>query len=435
MKNFKNYNLFNVLIFNLFFCFYSLSQDINNPDQYAKDVNERIEKSSRKELRLISKNLLDFYLKTNEDLNLEINLNAKLNNKINNQQNKINNQQSFISDFVTQISALNDTIQNLKFNLTKKDLEIENQLVELNESYLLIEKKDSLIKDLNLNTNSKTISNVDDFLNKLLLSQELIDSQSFKLVPHGVMTLSDIKSNSNYNKDIEKFIPLSDITIGVNSERITHKLTKDFDNIQSFLSAALWGPIKKFSHGYFLKKYQTHFPTFKFTQGRLLDIKSLTSESSYLVQVYNYTHPSEYYQADNEFYFQLVDNNQKKIFLNTVKIGDEIYIYLDRETYNKLNFPFFAVTRIEGWMQYGNDDQIYFDTSNSYDSYGGPENLWTYHIQGGNSTIIEIRREWDSSSTIQDNQSGLYFFTKNSSTGVNKHEIPTGFLFKLEEIT
>ena len=55
MKNFKNYNLFNVLIFNLFFCFYAFSQDINNPDQYAKDVNERIEKSSRKELRLISK--------------------------------------------------------------------------------------------------------------------------------------------------------------------------------------------------------------------------------------------------------------------------------------------------------------------------------------------------------------------------------------------
>ena len=52
MKNFKNYNLFNVLIFNLFFCFYAFSQDINNPDQYAKDVNERIEKSSRKELRL-----------------------------------------------------------------------------------------------------------------------------------------------------------------------------------------------------------------------------------------------------------------------------------------------------------------------------------------------------------------------------------------------
>ena len=130
----------------------------------------------------------------------------------------------------------------------------------------------------------------------------------------------------------------------------------------------------------------------------------------------------------------MVDNNQKKIFLNTVKIGDEIYIYLDRETYNKLNFPFFAVTRIEGKMQYGNDDQLYFDTSDSYDSYGGPEKLWTHHIQGGNSTIIEIQREWDTSSTIQDNQSGLYFFTKNSSTGVNKHVIPTGFLFKLEEI-
>ena len=54
MKNFKNYNLFNVLIFNLFFCFYAFSQDINNPDQYAKDVNERIEKSSKKELSALS---------------------------------------------------------------------------------------------------------------------------------------------------------------------------------------------------------------------------------------------------------------------------------------------------------------------------------------------------------------------------------------------
>ena len=112
MKNFKNYSLFNVLIFNLFFCFYAFSQDVNNPDQYAKDVNERIEKSSRKELRLISKNLLDFYLKTNEDLNLEIDINAKLNNKI-------NNQQSLISDFVNQVSGLNDTIQNLKYNLKR----------------------------------------------------------------------------------------------------------------------------------------------------------------------------------------------------------------------------------------------------------------------------------------------------------------------------
>ena len=152
MKNFKNYNLFYVLIFNLFFCFYSFSQDINNPDQYAKDVNERIEKSSRKELRLISKNLLDYYLKTNEDLNLEIDINAKLNNKI-------NNQQSLISDFVTQVSDLNDTIQNLKYNLIKKDLDIENQLIELNKSYLLIKEKDSLIEELNLNMNSEIIGN------------------------------------------------------------------------------------------------------------------------------------------------------------------------------------------------------------------------------------------------------------------------------------
>ena len=84
MKNFKNYNLFNVLIFNLFFCFYAFSQEPNNAEQYAKDVNERIEKSSKKELKFLSKSLLDYYLKTNEDLNLEIDINAELNNKINN---------------------------------------------------------------------------------------------------------------------------------------------------------------------------------------------------------------------------------------------------------------------------------------------------------------------------------------------------------------
>ena len=422
MKNFKNYNLLNVLIFNLFFCFYAFSQDINNPDQYAKDVNERIEKSSKKELRLISKSLLDYYLKTNEDLNLEIDINANLNNKV-------NNQQSLISDFVTQVSGLNDTIQNLKYNLIKKDLDIENQLIELNKSHLLIKEKDSLIEELKLNMNSKVTSNVDDFLN----NPTILKNQSFKLVPHGIMTLSDIKSNSSYNKVIEKFIPLSDLTIGVNSERITYELTADFYDIQSFLSAALWGPIKKFSHSSFLKKYQTHFPTFKFTEGRLLDIKSLTSESSYLVQGLYYNHRSDYYQSDGEIYYELVDNNQKKIFLNQVKIGDEIYIYLDREAYNKLNFPLFAVTRIEGKMQYGNGDQLYFDTSDSFDSYGGPEDLWTYHMEGGNSTIIEISRERDSSSSVQDYQLGLYFFTKNRFTDV-KHVIPSGFLFKLEEI-
>ena len=426
MKNFKNYNLFNVLIFNLFFCFYSLSQDINNPDQYAKDVNERIEKSSRKELRLISKNLLDFYLKTNEDLNLEIDINAKLNNKV-------NNQQSLISDFVTQVSDLNDTIQNLKYNLIKKDLDIENQLIELNKSSLLIKEKDSLIEELNFNMNSKIISNVDDFLNKLSLFQEKIDNQSFKLVPHGIITKSYMQSDNYDNSYVEQFVPLSDLTIGVNSEQITHELTRSFDNIQSFMRAALWNPIKKFSYINFLKKYQTHFPTFKFTQGRLLDIKSLKSESSYLVQVYYYNNPSGYnYTADNVFFFQLVDNNQKKLYINTVKIGDEIYIYFSREAYNKLNFPLYAVTKIEGEMQNGTDYGRNFDTSDSYDRF---EDLFSYHIRGDNSTIIEISTEWDSySRSAQDNESGLYFFTKNSSTGVGNHIIPEGFLFKLEEI-
>jgi len=426
MKNFKNYNLFYVLIFNLFFCFYSHSQDINNPDQYAKDVNERIEKSSRKELRLISKSLLDYYLKTNEDLNLEIDINAKLNNKV-------NNQQSLISDFVTQVSDLNDTIQNLKYNLIKKDLDIENQLIELNKSSLLIKEKDSLIEELNFNMNSKIISNVDDFLNKLSLFQEKIDNQSFKLVPHGIITKSYMQSDNYDNSYVEQFVPLSDLTIGVNSEQITHELTRSFDNIQSFVRAALWNPIKKFSYINFLKKYQTHFPTFKFTQGRLLDIKSLKSESSYLVQVYYYNNPSGYnYTADNVFFFQLVDNNQKKLYINTVKIGDEIYIYFSREAYNKLNFPLYAVTKIEGEMQNGTDYGRNFDTSDSYDRF---EDLFSYHIRGDNSTIIEISTEWDSySRSAQDNESGLYFFTKNSSTGVGNHIIPEGFLFKLEEI-
>ena len=426
MKNFKNYNLFYVLIFNLFFCFYSLSQDINNPDQYAKDVNERIEKSSRKELRLISKSLLDYYLKTNEDLNLEIDINAKLNNKV-------NNQQSLINDFVTQVSDLNDTIQNLKYNLIKKDLDIENQLIELNKSSLLIKEKDSLIEELNFNMNSKIISNVDDFLNKLSLFQEKIDNQSFKLVPHGIITKSYMQSDNYDNSYVEQFVPLSDLTIGVNSEQITHELTRSFDNIQSFVRAALWNPIKKFSYINFLKKYQTHFPTFKFTQGRLLDIKSLKSESSYLVQVYYYNNPSGYnYTADNVFFFQLVDNNQKKLYINTVKIGDEIYIYFSREAYNKLNFPLYAVTKIEGEMQNGTDYGRNFDTSDSYDRF---EDLFSYHIRGDNSTIIEISTEWDSySRSAQDNESGLYFFTKNSSTGVGNHIIPEGFLFKLEEI-
>ena len=426
MKNFKNYNLFNVLIFNLFFCFYAFSQDINNPDQYAKDVNERIEKSSKKELRLISKSLLDYYLKTNEDLNLEIDINAKLNNKV-------NNQQSLISDFVTQVSDLNDTIQNLKYNLIKKDLDIENQLIELNKSSLLIKEKDSLIEELNFNMNSKIISNVDDFLNKLSLFQEKIDNQSFKLVPHGIITKSYMQSDNYDNSYVEQFVPLSDLTIGVNSEQITHELTRSFDNIQSFMRAALWNPIKKFSYINFLKKYQTHFPTFKFTQGRLLDIKSLKSESSYLVQVYYYNNPSGYnYTADNVFFFQLVDNNQKKLYINTVKIGDEIYIYFSREAYNKLNFPLYAVTKIEGEMQNGTDYGRNFDTSDSYDRF---EDLFSYHIRGDNSTIIEISTEWDSySRSAQDNESGLYFFTKNSSTGVGNHIIPEGFLFKLEEI-
>ena len=425
MKNFKNYTLFNFLIFNLFSCFYAFSQDINNPDQYAKDVNERIEKSSKKELRLISKSLLDYYLKTNEDLNLKIDINAQLNNKV-------NNQQSSISFFVTQVSDLNDTIQNLKYNLIKKDLDIENQLIELNKSYLLIKEKDSLIEELNPNVNSKIISNVDDFLNKLSLKQEQIDNQSFKLVPHGIITKSYVKTG-DYNKSyVEQFVPLSDLTIGVNSERITHKLTRSFDNSQSFMRAALWNPIKKFSYSSFLKKYQTHFPTFKFTQGKLLDIKSIKNESSYLVQVYYYTNPSGYdYTADNVFYFQLADNNQKKIYINTLKIGDETYIYFDREAYNKLNFPLFAVSKIKGQMGLGKNKYYsrYFDTSNRYDIY---ENLFSYHTNGGNSTKIEISTEWDSSA--QDNKSGLYFFTKNSSTGVGNHIIPEGFLFKLEEI-
>ena len=107
MKNFKNYNLFNVLIFNLFFCFYVFSQEPNNAEQYAKDVNERIEKSSKKELKFLSKSLLDYYLKTNEDLNLEIDINAELNNKI-------NNQQSLIKDFVNKVNNKDSLIDELQ---------------------------------------------------------------------------------------------------------------------------------------------------------------------------------------------------------------------------------------------------------------------------------------------------------------------------------
>ena len=413
MKNFKNYNLFNVLIFNLFFCFYAFSQDVNNPDQYAKDVNERIEKSSRKELRLISKNLLDFYLKTNEDLNLEIDINAKLNNKI-------NNQQSLISDFVNQVSGLNDTIQNLKYNLVKKDLDIENQLIELNKSYLLIKEKDSLIEELNLNMNSEIIGNADDFLNKLLINNEMINNQSFKLVPHGIITKSLMKSDNYEKLYVDQFVPLSNLLIGVMSERIEFNLSESFDNSYDLIKTAFWNPIKKINYKNFITTYNDHFPILKFTQGRLLNIKTLEGESDYLFKIsYNQDPKSSNFE---NIFFELIDSNQKKIILPTIILDDEFYIYVNIDDFNLLNDSFQSSSRLAaefsgGWKYW----------------YESSEILFKRHRDNDNFSRVRIEKYYRDDNLPED-ELGLYFFTKNSSIRKSRNLTPYGFLLKLDEI-
>ena len=433
MKNFKNYNLFNILIFNIFFCFYAFSQDINSPDQYAKDVNERIEKSSKKELRFLSKNLLEKYLKENEDLNLEIDINAKLNNKINNQQslignfenkveqlnNKISNQQSIINGLESEETILKKSNQNLKNYIKDRDSLYNELIVE----------RDSLIQDAILNMDSEINKNEDDFLNKMLLKKVKIDNQSFKLVPHGIITKSIIGDPSDYDDlYIDQFIPLSNLLIGIISQPIKFELSRSFANSYEFLKTAFWNPIRKMTYTNFISTYDKYFTTFNFTQGRLLNIKTIVGESDYLSVISDYPEQKNY--NDKGFFFELVDDNQEKLIIPTIVIGNELYIYLDTEDFEKLNYTFQSSV-LEASV---NSSTNYKRANYEYDN---ADELLNAHRQLNNISIISISKYKKDYYEEENNKDklGLYFFTKNNSLyRKSRNVIPSGFLFKLEEI-
>ena len=437
MKNFKNYNLFNVLIFNLFFCFYVFSQEPNNAEQYAKDVNERIEKSSKKELKFLSKSLLDYYLKTNEDLNLEIDINAELNNKINNQQslikdfvNKVNNKDSLIDELQYREAKLTNANKSMtdeiKFLEDRIEIAYEDILIQdtlYNELTILYNKlvieRDSLIQDAVLNIYSKKNNNKDDFLNKMLLKKVKIDNQNFMLVPHGIITESLMEYVDNYDKEyIDQFIPLSNLLIGVISKPIAFELSRSFTSPYEFIKTAFWDPIKKMNYSTFLSRYNNYFPKFNFTQGRLLNIKTLGGESDYLSIISDYPERKNY--NDKGFFFELVDENQNKFIIPTIVIGTELYIYLDTQVFENLSYSFH--TDLKGSI--GQRINSYGQRYQSNDAY----ELLNYHKEYNNISIIKI------SENHVIGKLGLYFFTKNSFVRKSRNVIPKGFLFKLEEI-
>ena len=446
MKNFKNYNLFNVLIFNLFFCFYAFSQDINNPDQYAKDVNERIEKSSRKELRLISKNLLDFYLKTSEDLNLEIDINAELNSKINLLNANIGRLNVRKDELNNKVLEMNDSIQNLRRFLIRRNQAIESQARIIDRSTILIKDKDSIIKELIsqrdsltqeavLNIDSGKTNDKDDFLNKMLIKKVKIDNQSFKLIPNGIITATRMSysfGDEYYDYDtvyIDQFIPLSDLNIGVISQQtIEFELSRSFTSPYQFVKTAFWDPIKKMNYSNFLSRYNNYFPTFNFTQGRLLNIKTRGGESDYLSIILN-NPESKNYNADG-FNFELVDNSQEKLIIPTIFIDNELYIYLDVKSFEKLNYTF----RSSALQANVKESTRYPRFSANYE-YENADKLLSAHKNSNNISIISISKyKKDNYEEYDKNTLGLYFFTKNSSVRRSRNVIPKGFLFKLEEI-
>ena len=445
MKNFKNYNLFNVLIFNLFFCFYAFSQDPNNAEQYATDVNERIEKSSKKELKFLSKSLLDYYLKTNEDLNLEIDINAELNNKINNQQslikdfvNKVNNKDSLIdelqyreSDLSNANKSMTKTIVDLEYNLALADTLINELTIDYGE---VVVERDSLIQDAVLNIDSGKTNDKDDFLNKMLIKKVKIDNQSFKLIPNGIITAT--RMNYSFGDDyddtvyIDQFIPLSDLNIGIISQQtIEFELSRSFTSPYEFVKTAFWDPIKKMNYSTFLSRYNNYFPTFNFTQGRLLNIKTRLGESDYLSIILNNTE-SKNYNADG-FNFEFVDNNQEKLIIPTIIIDNELYIYLNTEDFEKLNYTFRS-SALEAYVKISRSR--YSDSANY--EYQNADKLLSTHKRFNNISIISISKykKYYNEDEYDKDKLGLYFFTKNSSVRKIRNVIPKGFLFKLEEI-
>ena len=435
MKNFKNYNLFNVLIFNLFFCFYAFSQEPNNVEQYAKDVNERIEKSSKKELKFLSKSLLDYYLKTNEDLNLEIDINAELNSKINLLNVNIGRLNRGKDELNNKLLEMNDSIQNLRRSLIRRNQAVESQARIIDRSTILIKDKDSIIKELIsqrdsliqdavLNIDSGKTNNKDDFLNKMLLKKVKIDNQNFMLVPHGIITESLVENVDYYDKKyIDQFIPLSNLYIGVISQPIKFELSRSFTSPYEFIKTAFWDPINKMNYSTFLRRYNNYFPKFNFTQGRLLNIKTLGGESDYLSIISDYPERKNY--NDKGFFFELVDENQNKLIIPTIVIGTELYIYLDTQVFENLSYSF--DTDLNGGVSDSQRRGSSWDYDGDYQRISASK-LLNYHKVLNNISIIRISKN-EASGKL-----GLYFFTKNSSVRKSRNVIPKGFLFKLEEI-
>ncbi len=440
MKNFKNYNLFNVLIFNLFFCFYAFSQEPNNAEQYAKDVNERIEKSSKKELKFLSKSLLDYYLKTNEDLNLEIDINAELNSKINLLNVNIGRLNRRKDELNNKVLEMNDSIQNLRRSLIRRNQAVKVRQDFIDRSTILIKDKDSIIKELIsqrdsliqdavLNIDSGKTNDKDDFLNRMLIKKVKIDNQNFMLVPHGIITESLVENVDYYDKKyIDQFIPLSNLYIGVISQPIEFELSRSFTSPYEFIKTAFWDPIKKMNYSTFLSRYNNYFPTFNFTQGRLLNIKTRGGESDYLSIILN-NPESKNYNADG-FNFELVDNNQEKLIIPTIIIDNELYIYLDVKSFEKLNYTF----RSSALQANVKESTRYPRVSANYE-YENADKLLSAHKNSNNISIISISKyKKDNYEEYDKNTLGLYFFTKNSSVRRSRNVIPKGFLFKLKEI-
>ena len=91
----------------------------------------------------------------------------------------------------------------------------------------------------------------------------MINNQSFKLVPHGIITKSLMKSDNYEKLYVDQFVPLSNLLIGVMSERIEFNLSESFDNSYDLIKTAFWNPIKKINYSNFLTKYNEHFPYIK----------------------------------------------------------------------------------------------------------------------------------------------------------------------------
>ena len=293
----------------------------------------------------------------------------------------------------------------------------------------LVIERDSLIQDAVLNMYSKKNNNKDDFLNKMLLKKVKIDNQNFMLVPHGIITESLVENVDYYDKKyIDQFIPLSNLYIGVISQPIKFELSRSFTSPYEFIKTAFWDPINKMNYSTFLRRYNNYFPKFNFTQGRLLNIKTLGGESDYLSIILN-NPESKNYNADG-FNFELVDNNQEKLIIPTIIIDNELYIYLDVKSFEKLNYTF----RSSALQANVKESTRYPRFSANYE-YENADKLLSAHKNSNNISIISISKyKKDNYEEYDKNTLGLYFFTKNSSVRRSRNVIPKGFLFKLEEI-